>query len=450
MLSPMSAQASAGCHDLPDSMVSILSDRLAAMGIDVTVFRIGGAIGADSEQGGESGAAAGGGEPADFSLHLSQSLQLSELFEQAGEFDLIHNHCGCLPVTYSGMTATPLLSTLYEAPSERSLQVYGRYAHRVSYVAVSEASRCPALDYIATIHPALDLRRYSYAPDDGEYLLTLDAVSPEGAGARCIEVARSRGMKLKIAGIVEDQEHFDRHVRPHLDGGQVVYTGPVTGSDQRRRLLAGACGLVYHDERAQTWPLWLVEAMACGTPVIALKRGAVGEIVADGITGFVIDDAAQMGDAVARLEQLDRLQCRKWVEQHFDADRMAQAYMELYESIIRRVGREDHRPWGFYEVLSDTAVHKVKRITIRPGQRLSYQRHFHRSEHWYILQGRAVVTRNGVDTEVGPGDALDSPVETWHRIHNPGSENVVFIEIQTGEYFGEDDIERAEDDYGRV
>jgi len=152
MLSPMSAQASAGCHDLPDSMVSILSDRLAAMGIDVTVFRIGGAIGADSEQGGESGAAAGGGEPADFSLHLSQSLQLSELFEQAGEFDLIHNHCGCLPVTYSGMTATPLLSTLYEAPSERSLQVYGRYAHRVLYVAVSEASRCPALDYMATIH----------------------------------------------------------------------------------------------------------------------------------------------------------------------------------------------------------------------------------------------------------------------------------------------------------
>lgn len=112
--------------------------------------------------------------------------------------------------------------------------------------------------------------------------------------------------------------------------------------------------------------------------------------------------------------------------------------------------RQDHRPWGFYEVLSDSEDHKVKRITVHPGQRLSYQRHFRRSEHWYVVSGRALVTLNGQDVEVAPGQSIDIPVEGWHRVRNPGSENVVFIEVQTGDYFGEDDIERSEDDYGRV
>ncbi len=122
----------------------------------------------------------------------------------------------------------------------------------------------------------------------------------------------------------------------------------------------------------------------------------------------------------------------------------------IYERIIQRDRREDHRPWGFYEVLSDMADHKVKRITVSPGQRLSYQRHSHRSEHWYVVSGSAVVTRDGEDIELSPGQAVDIPVRAWHRIRNPGAENLVFIEVQTGDYFGEDDIERSEDDYGRA
>ena len=112
--------------------------------------------------------------------------------------------------------------------------------------------------------------------------------------------------------------------------------------------------------------------------------------------------------------------------------------------------REDHRPWGFYEILSDAPDHKVKRITVYPGQRLSYQRHFQRSEHWYVISGKAVVTKNGKDIERTPGQAVDLPVQTWHRIRNTGLENMVFIEVQTGNYFEEDDIERSEDDYGRA
>ena len=118
--------------------------------------------------------------------------------------------------------------------------------------------------------------------------------------------------------------------------------------------------------------------------------------------------------------------------------------------MTRENRQEDHRPWGFFEVLSDRPNHKVKRITVYPAQRLSYQRHFHRSEHWYVISGSAVVTKNHEEIELTVGRSLDLPVQTWHRVRNPGTDDLVFIEVQTGEYFGEDDIERSEDDYGRT
>jgi len=111
---------------------------------------------------------------------------------------------------------------------------------------------------------------------------------------------------------------------------------------------------------------------------------------------------------------------------------------------------ENHRPWGWYDVLADEQDHKVKRITVYPQARLSYQRHAHRTEHWYIVRGQAIVILDGVQSPLGPQEAIDLPRGSWHRIYNPGNEELVFIEIQTGLYFGEDDIERSEDDYGRV
>jgi len=114
-------------------------------------------------------------------------------------------------------------------------------------------------------------------------------------------------------------------------------------------------------------------------------------------------------------------------------------------------GREtDQRPWGSYTVLDDEATFKVKRIEVLPGKRLSYQRHARRSEHWFIVHGTAVVTLDGVQRELAPGDAVDIPVGTDHRIQNASDELVVFVEVQHGDYFGEDDIVRLEDDYGRT
>jgi len=119
------------------------------------------------------------------------------------------------------------------------------------------------------------------------------------------------------------------------------------------------------------------------------------------------------------------------------------------KNIIEQARAENLRPWGFYEILLETADHKVKRITVHSGQRLSYQRHFHRAEHWYVISGKAVVTRDGRDIELIAGQAVDLPVLAWHRVRNSGTDDLIFIEVQTGDYFGEDDVERLEDDYGR-
>lgn len=111
---------------------------------------------------------------------------------------------------------------------------------------------------------------------------------------------------------------------------------------------------------------------------------------------------------------------------------------------------DDHRPWGYYKVLAEEDDHKVKRVVVYPGQRLSLQRHKHRAEHWYIIQGNAVVRRNDEEFSIQAGNSFDVPQHAWHRIANPGTDDMIFIEIQSGVYFGEDDIERSEDDYGRA
>jgi mannose-6-phosphate isomerase len=118
--------------------------------------------------------------------------------------------------------------------------------------------------------------------------------------------------------------------------------------------------------------------------------------------------------------------------------------------MLRYPFMKERRPWGYYEVLSDEADHKVKRITVDPGKRLSLQRHRRRSEHWHMLSGQAVVTVDGQDVSLRPGDSVNVHCGAAHRIHNPGADPVVFIEVQRGDYFGEDDIERLDDDYGRV
>ncbi|HHL40361.1 MAG TPA: glycosyltransferase, partial [Deltaproteobacteria bacterium] len=248
---------------------------------------------------------------------------------------------------------------------------------------------------------------------------------------------------------VQDRRYFETEVEPHIDGREVIYAGSV-GPEERDGLLGGACALLHPISFDEPFGLSVVEAMACGTPVIAINRGSMAEIIEDGVNGFLVRDTDGLVRAVGRIKEIDRSRCRASVERRFSAERMVDDYIRLYERIVEGSRREERRPWGRYEVLGEGGDHKVKRITVRPGKRLSYQRHRRRSEHWYVVSGRAVVTRDGERIELAAGEGVDIPARSWHRIENPGPGGLVFIEVQRGEYFGEDDIERSEDDYGRA
>jgi mannose-6-phosphate isomerase-like protein (cupin superfamily) len=250
-----------------------------------------------------------------------------------------------------------------------------------------------------------------------------------------------------MAGIIQDESYFEQEVKPHIDDKQIVYAG-TAGPEKRDDLLGKAFALLHPINFEEPFGLSVVESMACGTPVIAFNKGSMPELIIDGKTGFLVSTVDEAADRVSRIKSISRKECRSHVEKRFTADRMVADYLNVYRKILDQ--RENHRPWGFYEVLSDEPDHKLKRITVYPGKRLSLQRHRRRSEHWYIVQGSAVVTLDYREIEIAGGEAVDIPKGAAHRIKNPGKNNMVFVEVQTGDYFGEDDIERLEDDYGRA
>ena len=184
----------------------------------------------------------------------------------------------------------------------------------------------------------IDLAGFTFRPEAGEYLLFFGRIHPEKGTRECIAVARRTGLPLVIAGIVQDPAYFESAVRPHLDGERIRYVGSV-GPARRDALLGGARALLHPIAFEEPFGLSVVEAMACGTPVIAFRRGSMPEIVADGETGFLVEDLEGMVEAVFALPRIERAACRRRVEAHFTAGRMVDDYLRVYGEVLRRRGR---------------------------------------------------------------------------------------------------------------
>ncbi|MEJ5377934.1 MAG: glycosyltransferase [bacterium] len=446
MLSPIAWRTPPRHYGPWENVVSVLTEGLVARGVDVTLFAT-----KDSQTRGKLAAVCPAGYEEDPSIvpKVWECLHISEVFERSEEFDLIHNHFDFLPLTYSGMTSPPVLTTIHGFSSPEILHVYRKYNRRTYYVAISNADRHPDLDYCATIYHGIDLDCFTFCPQPGDYLLFLGRIHPDKGPGDAIRIAKKAGLKLILAGIVQDQQCFRQEVEPHLDGQRIIYVGSV-GPQERDRLMGGALALLHPIAFQEPFGLSVVEAMACGTPVVAYARGSMPEVVEHGRTGFLVSCVEEAVEALAEVGRLERSACRKWVEERFSSGRMVEGYLNVYKRILSLRSRQDHRPWGYYQVLLDDPQHKVKRITVYPGQRLSLQRHQRRAEHWYIVAGKAVVTLNGEESRPKILESIDIPRGAWHRVANEGDEPLVFIEVQTGDYFGEDDIERLEDDYGRL
>ncbi len=446
MLAPIAWRTPPRDYGPREQVISLLTEGLVKRGIDVTLFATADSLTTAKLQ---SVVPRGHQEDRPQEARVVESLHIAQVFERADEFDLIHNHLDFLPLTWSKLTTTPVVTTIHGFSSAHILSVYRRYDKNCHYISVSHSDRSPELDYVANAYPGVDLSGLTYRDKPGDYLLFLGRIHKDTGAAEAIEIARRTGRRLLIAGFIQDQEYYQENVEPFLDDANIVYAGSV-GPSKRDKLLGGAYALLHPIGFAEPFGFSAVEAMACGTPVIAFNKGSMPEVVADGETGFLANTAQEAADAVARIPELERAACRRHVERHFSVDGMIEQYLAVYRDVLDRSPKEGQRPWGFYRVLEESHNHKVKRIQVHPGKRLSLHRHRQRSEHWTVVEGKGLVTRGGEYRGVVPGSSVDIDRGVIHRIENQGAVPLVFIEVQRGDYLAEDDVERLEDDYGRV
>jgi glycosyltransferase involved in cell wall biosynthesis len=330
MLSPIAWRTPPRHYGPWESVVSVLTEQLVKIGLEVTLFATG-----DSQTTGHLVAVCPRSYSEDSSVNpkVAECLHISEVFERAADFDLIHNHFDFLPLTYSALIETPVLTTIHGFSSPSIIPVYKKYNHRSHYVAISEADKSPELDYLATIHHGIDVAQFPFSDSGGKYLLFFGRIHPEKGVHEAIQVARRVKMKLLIAGIVQDQAYFERFVEPYLDGTTVEYLGAI-GPDRRPALLGQALALLHLVSFNEPFGLSVVESMACGTPVIAFGRGSMPEIIRHGRTGYIVEDIDQAVDAVAAVRSIDRSACRDDVETRFSDTRMAQDYVRAYQEIL--------------------------------------------------------------------------------------------------------------------
>jgi glycosyltransferase involved in cell wall biosynthesis len=330
MLAPIAWRVPPRHYGPWEQFASLLTEGLHARGVDVTLFATADSITRARLVG---TAPTGYAEDPRLDAKVWEALHIAAVFERAGEFDLIHNSFDFLPLSYSRLVDTPVVTTIHGFSSERIVPVFERYNDVGHYVAISEADRHEKLAYAATIHHGIDMHEFGLGAGQGGYLLFFGRIHPDKGTAEAVEVADRAGLPLIIAGIVQDQEYFDRLVSPRIDGDRVRYVGPV-GPERRGELLGGALALLHLVDFDEPFGFGVVEAMACGTPVIAHARGSMPEIVRHGENGFL---AASLEEAVAAVRAsgaLDRRAVRASVERRFDAGRMVDDYLRLYQTVV--------------------------------------------------------------------------------------------------------------------
>ncbi len=262
------------------------------------------------------------------------ALHIGRLMERAGRFDLIHSNFDWKPMTYAlGLRAPPMLTTVHGFSSPQILAAYYACAWRSFYCSISNSDRDPGLSYLATTYNGIDPAEFTFNERPGEYLVFLGRFHPEKGTHLAIEIAKRSGKQLKIAAIPQDEQYFATMVAPHIDGVQIEFLGEVRRR-ARNELLRNALALVHMTTRPERFGLTMVEAMACGTPVLGANMGSIPEIVVDGVTGFLCNSVDDALEKVPLLASLDRRACRARVEAEFTVDRMIDRYMGVYAKAI--------------------------------------------------------------------------------------------------------------------
>jgi glycosyltransferase involved in cell wall biosynthesis len=267
--------------------------------------------------------------------HVARAF--AEIDLAADPFDVVHDHCGFAALAMADRLDTPLVHTLHGPFTASTAAFYVGHGHKATLVGISRAqlsSAPPGLSAVGAIPNPIDLKAWPLREDKDDYLLWIGRVTPEKGPHRAIAAARAAGVPLVLAGVIQpgQQAFFDQEVAPHIDGDRVRFVGEV-GGPVKRSLFARARGLLVPIRWEEPFGMVMIEAMACGTPVIAFAEGAACELVVEGKTGFLVDDVRAMAAAVGRLPGIAPRDCRGWVAEHCDVDVVAAGYERIYRSV---------------------------------------------------------------------------------------------------------------------
>lgn len=314
-------------------VVALLADGLADRGHEVTLYASGGSLTRaklvtvfDDPPGGE---------------HIGEIfydvVHASTAYLEAEKFDLIHDHSGLIGPAIGAHVGKPVVHTLHGPFNEEAKRVYRLLSGRVHFVAISEAQRgfCPDLSYAGTVHNGIDLDRYPFRSEKEDFLLFLGRINREKGPEIAVEVAHRTGRKLVMAvKMAEEPEriYWREKVEPLLDGSEEIL-GEITVAE-KADLLARASAILFPIQWPEPFGLVMTEAMASGTPVISFAYGAAPEIIANGVTGFLVNSVDEMCDAVARLGEIDAKACRAHVEANFSDDAMIDGYLGAFDRVL--------------------------------------------------------------------------------------------------------------------
>jgi glycosyltransferase involved in cell wall biosynthesis len=307
-------------------VTSLLTEALVKKGLDITLFATGDSLTSAKLQ---SVCPVPYGEDPDVDAKVWECLHISHLMEQAEKFDVIHNQFDFLPLSYSGLIKTPMITTIHGFSSEKIIPVYQKYKASTSYVSISDADRHPDLDYVETVYHGIDSKVFTFWDNKEDYLLFYGRMHPDKGAHAALEIAKRCRMPLIMAGPVQDQGYFQQKIAPHIDGKEVVYLGNVDPK-KGNELLGRAKALLHPIYFDEPFGLSVAESLMCGTPVIAFRRGSMPELIQNGKTGFLVDTIDEAVEAVKNASKIDSGDCHESAMQKFSIDTMADKYIDIY------------------------------------------------------------------------------------------------------------------------
>lgn len=269
---------------------------------------------------------------------IYEMLQLSNVYDRADEFDIIHSHMGCAALPYARLVKTPTVHTLHGIFTPDNEKMF-MHARTQPFVSISDAQREPrlGLNCVSTVYNGIDVERYKFypQPENPPYLAFLGRLSPEKGPHLAIEIAKRSGWHLKLAGKVDpvDVEYFEQQIKPHIDGKQIEYLGEAN-HDQKTFLMGNAVATLFPITWREPFGLVMIESMAVGAPVIAMKLGSTPEVIDQGKTGFLCESVEECIAALDKIYEIDRRACREYVQAKFSAQKMTEGYEAVYQQIL--------------------------------------------------------------------------------------------------------------------